>query len=83
MEVRSPAEQHHIEIHFIEPGCSYQNSYIERFNRTCPEDVFGLYLFKTLQEVREVTVECVKIYNNERPHDSLNDMAPKEYLEAA
>ena len=77
------AEQLHIEIDFIEPGCPYQNSYIERFNRTYREDVLDLYLFETLQEVRETIDEWVEIYNTERPHDALNDMTPKEYLVAA
>ena len=68
---------------FTEPGCPYQNSYIGRFNRTYREDVLDLYLFETLQEVREVTDDWIDLYNYERPHDSLNDMTPKEYLQAA
>ena len=42
-----------------------------------------MYLFETLQEVREITDDWLEIYNTERPHDALNDMPPQEYLEAA
>ena len=72
-----------IKVDFTEPGCPYQNSYIERFNRTYREDVLDLYLFETLEEVREVTDDWMLLYNYERPHDSLNDMTPMEYLKAA
>jgi putative transposase len=41
-----------------------------------------LYLFRTLREVRQMTDEWRIRYNNERPHDSLNDMTPVEYLQA-
>jgi putative transposase len=61
----------------------YQNSYIERFNRTYQEDVLDLYLFEALHEVCEITDEWIEMCNYERPHDSLNDMTPKEYVEAA
>ncbi|MBZ1392896.1 integrase core domain-containing protein, partial [Psychrobacter sp. PSP] len=27
--------------------------------------------------------DWIKVYNNERPHDSLNDMTPAEYRQVA
>lgn len=39
-----------------------------------------MYIFQTLNEVRERTVIWMKQYNKEHPHDSLNDLTPKEYL---
>jgi len=72
-----------IKVDFIKPGCQYQNSYIEQIYRPYREDVLDLYLFETLQEVREVTDDWIDLYNYERPRDSLNDMTPMEYLQAA
>ncbi|WP_165481225.1 integrase core domain-containing protein, partial [Legionella jordanis] len=35
---------------------------------------------KNLQEVRELTENWIKEYNDERPYDSLNDLTPWEHL---
>jgi len=39
-----------------------------------------MYVFRTLNEAREITEKWMKQYNDERPHDSLNDLTPWEYL---
>ena len=74
------AERNKVIIDFIEPGKPAQNAYIERFNRTYREDVLDLYLFRTLTEVRKLSSEWSNEYNGERPHESLNNMTPYEYL---
>ena len=74
------AEEHGIKLEFIKPGKPTQNSYVERFNRTYREEVLNMYLFKTLNEARQITENWIKQYNEERPHDSLDDLTPWEYL---
>jgi len=75
------AEENNVMLDFIQPGKPTQNSYIERFNRTYRDELLDLYLFQTLREVRQMTKEWMVRYNNERPHDSLNDMTPVEFLQ--
>ncbi|WP_264875487.1 integrase core domain-containing protein, partial [Vibrio agarivorans] len=43
-------------------------------------EVLDMYVFKTLSEVRDLTESWMREYNDERPHDSLNDLTPWEYL---
>lgn len=74
------AEEHQIELEFIQPGKPTQNSYVERFNRTFRDEVLNMYVFKTLTEVPEITENWLTEYNEERPHDSLGDLTPYEYM---
>ena len=74
------AEEHTIELEFIKPGTPTQNSYVERFNRTYRDEILNMYIFQTLSEVRERTENWIREYNEERPHDSLGDLTPWEYL---
>lgn len=74
------AEIHQIELEFIKPGKPTQNSYIERFNRTYRDAILNRYVFKTLNDVRDLTETWLNEYNHERPHDSLGDLTPWEYL---
>ena len=49
---------------------------IERFNRTYREDILDMNLFGHLQEVRQLTQDWLRIYNEERPHESLAGLSP-------
>jgi len=57
-----------------------QNGFIERFNRSYREAVLDMYLFRTLDEVKEQTEYWIKEYNEESPHESLGNLTPREYL---
>jgi len=76
------AEEHGVKLDFIRPGKPTQNSFIERFNRTYREELLDMYVFRRLSEVRYLTEKWLKEYNEERPHESLGNMTPTEYLES-
>lgn len=73
------AKKHAVKLEVIQPGEPTQNAFIERFNRTYRTEILDFYLFRTLNEVREITDKWLSEYNCERPHESLNNMAPEEY----
>jgi putative transposase len=54
---------------------------VERFNRTYRTEVLDFYLFSSLAEVKEITEDWLKQYNEELPHKSLGNIPPAEYLE--
>jgi len=53
---------------------------VERFNRTCREEVLDAHLFDSINQVRDLTESWIPQYNEERPHDSLGRVPPLMFM---
>ncbi|WP_260291990.1 IS3 family transposase [Sphingobacterium sp. JUb56] len=73
-------EKNNVQWEFIQPGKPTQNSLIERFNRTFRQDVLDYFMFDNLSEVRKYANAWAWMYNNIRPHSSLGQLTPIEFL---
>jgi putative transposase len=53
---------------------------IETFNARVRDECLNQHWFESLNEAKEPLKEWWKEYNQERPHSSLNNLTPEQYL---
>jgi len=73
--------KNNVEHVFIQPGKPTQNAFIERFNGSFRREILNAFIFTNLDEIRFMTEEWMEHYNTERPHDALNHLPPKGFLD--
>lgn len=66
-----------IEISMTENGDPYENALAERMNRTIKEE-FCLYQLKDINQLKQAIKQAVYLYNNYRPHLSLQMNTPEQ-----
>lgn len=75
-EYVSIAHQHQIKMSMTENGDPYENALAERMNRTLKEE-FGLgKILQSKLHAGLLVQEAIELYNNRRPHLSLNMKTP-------
>ena len=47
------AEEHSIDLRYIQPGNPQQNAYVERFNRTARHEWLNQHLFDSIQHAQD------------------------------
>ena len=69
----------HTGIVFIDPGCPWQNPWIESYNSRLRDECLNLNHFRTVLEARVVIGDWRHEYTDIRPHSSLNYLTPAAY----
>lgn len=75
------AEEHKIELKFIQPGKPSQNGLMERLNGTLRTECLNLEWFKGITELNDRLQEWWYDYNSVRPHSSIGYLTPDQYEE--
>lgn len=74
------AWRNNVKLHFIDPGKPQQNAFIESFNATFRKDCLNQNWFYNLQQAIESIEKWRQDYNEFRPHSSLDDLTPSEFM---
>jgi len=70
-----------IDWHYIQPGKPTQNAFIESFNGKLRDECLNETLFSTLNDAREALEQWREDYNHHRPHSSIGNLTPSEFVE--
>ncbi len=57
------------------------NAFVQRFNRSCREDILDANLYFSLENAVQKTVDWIQKYKNKSPNGAINNLTPKEYVE--
>jgi putative transposase len=69
-----------IALHFIKPGRPTENSLIESFKGRLRDELLNASWFDTLGQARREVEGWRTDYNETRPHSSLGDVPPAQYV---
>lgn len=70
-----------VKLDFIRPGRPVENAYIESFNGKFRDECLNENWFTSMKEAKEIIEEWRIDYNTIRPHSSLNQLTPYEFIE--
>ena len=70
-------------LDFSRPGKPTDNCHIETFNGSFRDECLNLHWFETLDEAKAIIEAWRRDYNESRPHSTLNDLSPAEFLRQA
>ena len=76
------AYQHHVQLHFIQPGKPVQNAHIESFNGRFRQECLNQHWFLSLPDARRTIEEWRIAYNTARPHRGLAGRTPLQAAES-
>ena len=72
-------EERQVEWHYIASGKPMQNGFVESFNGRLRDECLNEHLFSSYYHARNTIQDWRTDYNQNRPHSSLNWLAPNEF----
>ena len=67
-----------VDPRFIQPGKPTQNAFIERLSGSLRKEVLNAYAFLNIEEARQTIKKWRLDYNQNRPHQALENKTPLE-----
>jgi putative transposase len=74
------AHERGVKIAFIRPGKPTENAFIESFNGKFRDECLNENWFTSLNDAQEKIEAWRKDYNRNRPHSSLGNLSPEEFV---
>lgn len=71
-----------IKLHYIQPGKPTQNAFIESFNGKLREECLNENWFISLKHAKDKIENWRQDYNSYRPHSSLGNLTPNQFIES-
>jgi putative transposase len=69
-----------VQLDFIRPGKPVENAFIEAFNGRLRDECLNVHQFASLADAK-AKIETWRLdYNQRRPHSSLGDLTPNEFV---
>lgn len=79
-ELDSWCHVNNVKLCFIRPGKPVENAYIESFNGKFRDECLNEHWFTSLKDAQEKIEAWRKDYNRNRPHSSLGNLSPEEFV---
>ena len=70
-----------VNLFFITPGKPVEKMYMESFNGRLQDECLNMHYFTSLDYARSIIEEWRIDYNTERPHSSLGNLTPEEFIQ--
>jgi len=77
---RKWAERQGIDLFYIRPGRPVENAFIESFNERLRDECLNRNIFENFEDAEAGIENWRQFYNDERPHSSLGNLTPKEFM---
>ena len=74
-------QRHGVQHVFIRPGKPAENGFVESFNGKFRDECLNVQWFLNMEEARALIERWRIDYNEQRPHSSLGNVTPKEYVD--